>query len=49
MTFGSYEEAALTADQYMKSRGIADVAYYPKEIEATQNESQSPGMGLRLT
>jgi hypothetical protein len=49
MTFGSYEEAALTAGQYMKNRGIADVAYYPKEIGAAPDESQSPGMGLRLT
>jgi hypothetical protein len=49
MTFGSYEEAARTADQFMKNRGIADVAYYPKEIEAALDESQSSGIGLRLT
>jgi hypothetical protein len=49
MSFGTYEEAAEKADQYMKNRGIADVAYYPKEIGAAPDESQFPGMELRMT
>ena len=49
LTFETYEAAAKVVDQYMKIRGLADVAYSPKEMEPSSEDTQSPDMGLKIT